>query len=36
MAQQAVFLDADDVRNWEVLTMSSLWDYVGIAGIDDT
>lgn len=36
MAQQAVFLDADDVRNWEVLTMSSLWDYVGMAGIDDT
>ena len=35
MAQQAVFLDADDVRNWEVLTMSSLWDYVGMAGIDN-
>lgn len=29
-------MDADDVRNWEVLTMSSLWDYVGMAGIDDT
>ena len=29
-------MDADDVRNWEVLTMSSWWDYVGMAGIDDT
>lgn len=29
-------MDADDVRNWEMLTMSSLWDYVGMAGIDDT
>ena len=35
MAQQAVFLDADDVRNWEMLTMSSLWDYVRMAGIHD-
>ena len=33
MAQQAVFLDADDVRNWETLTMASLWDYVGMAGM---